>query len=63
MYVPNPAGDVRIAVPAKANILRALVQRGAVVTVLPWDYYVFNAIRNRLNGLLLSNGPGDPQQC
>ena len=40
-YVLNPAGDVRVAVldfGAKANILRALVRRGAVVTVLPWDY-------------------------
>ncbi|KAH9962074.1 hypothetical protein BGW80DRAFT_1463611 [Lactifluus volemus] len=35
-YVLNPAGDVRIAVldfGAKANILRALVRRGAAVTV------------------------------
>ncbi|KAH9993164.1 carbamoyl-phosphate synthase [Russula vinacea] len=64
-YVLNPAGDVRIAVldfGAKANITRALVRRGAAVTVLPWNYD-FNAIRDRFDGLFLSNGPGDPQQC
>jgi len=64
-YVLNPGGDVRIALldfGAKANILRALVRRGAAVTVLPWDYD-FNAIRDSFDGLFLSNGPGDPQQC
>jgi len=64
-YVLNPAGDVRIALldfGAKANISRALVRRGAAVTVLPWDYD-FNAIRDNFDGLFLSNGPGDPKQC
>jgi len=64
-YVLNPTGDVRIAVldfGAKANIPRALVRRGAAVTVLPWNYD-FNAIRDEFDGLFLSNGPGDPQHC
>jgi len=64
-YVLNPTGDVRIAVldfGAKANISRALVRRGAAVTVLPWNYD-FNAIRDGFDGLFLSNGPGDPQHC
>lgn len=64
-YVLNSAGNVRIALldfGAKANISRALVRRGASVTVLPWDYD-FNAIRDSYDGLFLSNGPGDPQQC
>lgn len=61
----NPTGDVKIAVldfGAKANILRALVRRGAAVTVLPWNYD-FNQIRDRYDGLFLSNGPGDPNHC
>ncbi|KZT67177.1 small subunit of carbamoyl phosphate synthase [Daedalea quercina L-15889] len=64
-YELNPAGDVKIAVldfGAKANILRSLVRRGAAVTVLPWDYD-FNAVRDRFDGLFLSNGPGDPAHC
>ncbi|EIN11263.1 carbamoyl-phosphate synthase [Punctularia strigosozonata HHB-11173 SS5] len=64
-YDLNPIGDVKIAVldfGAKANILRSLVRRGAAVTVLPWNYD-FNAIRERFDGLFLSNGPGDPQHA
>ncbi|KAA1474288.1 carbamoyl-phosphate synthase [Dentipellis sp. KUC8613] len=64
-YVLNPTGDVKIAVldfGAKANILRSLVRRGASVTVLPWNFD-FNAVRDQYDGLFLSNGPGDPQQC
>ncbi|TFY56799.1 hypothetical protein EVJ58_g7410 [Rhodofomes roseus] len=64
-YELNPSGDVKIAVldfGAKANILRSLVRRGAAVTVLPWDYD-FNTIRDKYDGLFLSNGPGDPAHC
>ncbi|KDQ21513.1 hypothetical protein BOTBODRAFT_99860 [Botryobasidium botryosum FD-172 SS1] len=64
-YTLNPQGDVRIAVldfGTKANILRALVRRGASVTVLPWNFD-FNAVRDQFDGLFLTNGPGDPKQC
>lgn len=64
-FTLNASGDVKIAVldfGAKANILRALVRRGAAVTVLPWNYD-FNAIRDQFDGLFLTNGPGDPAQC
>ncbi|KAF8622747.1 hypothetical protein AX15_006837 [Amanita polypyramis BW_CC] len=64
-YVLNPSGSVKIAVldfGAKANILRALVRRDAAVTVLPWNYN-FNKVREQFDGLFLSNGPGDPNQC
>ncbi|KAH7920781.1 carbamoyl-phosphate synthase [Leucogyrophana mollusca] len=64
-YELNPTGDVKIAVldfGAKANILRSLVRRNAAVTVLPWNHD-FNAIRDKFDGLFLSNGPGDPGHC
>lgn len=65
-YTLNAKGSgPRIAVidfGSKANILRSLVGRDAVVTVLPWDCD-FNAIRDQFDGLFLSNGPGDPQQA
>jgi len=64
-YHLNSTGDVKIAVldfGAKANILRALVRRGAAVTVLPWNYD-FNSIRDQYDGLFLTNGPGDPAKC
>ncbi|KAJ7780518.1 carbamoyl phosphate synthase small subunit [Mycena maculata] len=64
-YELNPTGSIKIAVldfGAKANILRALVRRGAAVTVLPWNYD-FNSVRDQYDGLFLTNGPGDPAHC
>jgi len=63
-YTLNPNGKgPKIAVldfGSKANILRSLVKRDAVVTVLPWNFD-FNAVRDQYDGLFLSNGPGDPK--
>ncbi len=45
---------------AKRNILRNLLARGATVYELPWDYDPFdNGLR--IDGLVISNGPGDPK--
>jgi len=56
-------GEPHIAVldcGVKNNILRCLLKRGARVTVLPWDQDIEVA---DYDGLLVSNGPGDPEQC
>jgi len=47
---------------AKNNILRSLLQRGLDVTVVPWNCDIF-AKKIDFDGLLISNGPGDPKQC
>lgn len=44
----------------KSNIIRCLVKRGVEVIRVPWDYD-FNVLD--FEGLFLSNGPGDPEQC
>lgn len=44
---------------SKANIVRCLIREGVSVTVLPWNYD-FNSVRDRFDGLFLSNGPGSP---
>ena len=44
----------------KANIIRCLVSRGIEVVRVPWDYD-FNQLP--FDGLFLTNGPGDPEQC
>jgi carbamoyl-phosphate synthase small subunit len=44
----------------KNNILRLLLERGADVLRLPWDADPLTATP-RLDGLLISNGPGDPK--
>ncbi|KAJ8139798.1 hypothetical protein OXX80_006389 [Metschnikowia pulcherrima] len=47
---------------AKENILRCLVQRGASLTVFPYDYPI-QEIANKFDGIFISNGPGDPTHC
>lgn len=45
---------------AKNNIIRSLVARDASVMVVPWDHDIS---KERFDGLLISNGPGDPKMC
>jgi carbamoyl-phosphate synthase small subunit len=46
---------------AKRNIIRSLTERGADVTVVPWNYDILGHTEP-FDGVLLSNGPGDPMQ-
>lgn len=45
----------------KANILRSLAQRGARVTVLPARTPASQCLDLGVDGIVLSNGPGDPE--
>lgn len=45
---------------AKENIARSLHARGATVIRVPWDY---DFTTEKYDGLLISNGPGDPAMC
>ncbi|MBQ3761570.1 MAG: glutamine-hydrolyzing carbamoyl-phosphate synthase small subunit [Clostridia bacterium] len=45
---------------AKHNIVRCLQKRGCRVTVLPYDTSAEEILALRPDGLMLSNGPGDP---
>ncbi|XP_066560917.1 multifunctional protein CAD isoform X2 [Amia ocellicauda] len=59
----NPNGSVRITAVdcgIKYNQIRCLCQRGACVTVVPWDYPLDS---KDFDGLFISNGPGDPKFC
>ncbi len=44
----------------KNNIIRCLLKRDTTVTRVPWDYR-FSA--RDYDGVLFSNGPGDPKMC
>ena len=46
---------------AKANIVRELVARGCEVTVFPYDTSAQEIIEMDPDGIMLSNGPGDPE--
>lgn len=47
---------------AKKNIVRELVARGCEVTVLPYDTTAEEIIKMNPDGIMLSNGPGDPEE-
>lgn len=48
---------------AKRNIARSLNQRGCEVTVYPALTPAQEIIDSRPDGIMLSNGPGDPKEC
>ena len=47
---------------AKRNIVRELQKRGCTVTVLPATTSAENILATNPNGVMLSNGPGDPAE-
>jgi carbamoyl-phosphate synthase small subunit len=48
---------------AKRNILRMLVDRGCRVTVVPAQTAAADVLALRPDGVMLTNGPGDPEPC
>ncbi len=44
----------------KNNIIRAFLKRGITVVRCPWDHYIEDM---EADGILISNGPGDPKMC
>ncbi len=47
---------------AKRNIIRSLQKRGCSVTVWPADTRAEDVLRDDPDGIMLSNGPGDPKE-
>ena len=47
----------------KRNILRMLASRGCKITVLPAQASAQEALALKPDGILLPNGPGDPEPC
>ncbi len=45
---------------AKNNILRCLLRRDTTVEIVPWNY---DFTQDEYDGVMLSNGPGDPEMC
>jgi carbamoyl-phosphate synthase small subunit len=62
----RPARRFRVVVfdyGVKRNILRMLVDRGCETIVVPAQNSAAEALALEPDGVLLSNGPGDPQPC
>jgi carbamoyl-phosphate synthase small subunit len=47
----------------KHNILQLLVERGCRVTVVPAETPASDVLKEKPDGVFLSNGPGDPEPC
>ncbi|XP_056151163.1 CAD protein [Lampris incognitus] len=61
--VYNSSGGLRITAVdcgIKYNQIRYLAQKGACVSVVPWDHPLDS---EEFDGLFVSNGPGDPKFC
>ncbi|GAB4335182.1 MAG: glutamine-hydrolyzing carbamoyl-phosphate synthase small subunit [Calditrichia bacterium] len=65
--IPAPqklgSGKIRIALldcGCKAGIIRSLLKRGLEILRLPWNH---DLTREDFDGLLVSNGPGNPKMC
>ncbi len=48
---------------AKYNIANSLAARGCDVTVWPFDTKAETILESHPDGIMLSNGPGDPKEC
>ena len=44
----------------KNNIIRAFLRRNFTVIRVPWDY---NFLNEKVDSIIISNGPGDPKKC
>ena len=65
VYPANGDTKYRVALldyGAKQNIVRELCRRGCEVTVLPQDTMAEEILAMRPDGIMLSNGPGDPAE-
>lgn len=47
----------------KNNIAKSLMKRGCAVTVYPATTTALEIIGDKPDGIMLSNGPGDPKEC
>ena len=60
---PNAPHVVVLDCGVKESILRRLTARGCRVTLLPYDSDLAEVLAEKPDGVLISNGPGDPQPC
>lgn len=59
-------GSAKIALAdygVKSNIVRSLVKRGCTVKCFPYDASFEDMMSFSPDGIMLSNGPGDPKEC
>jgi carbamoyl-phosphate synthase small subunit len=60
VYPGNSYKVILVDCGVKNNIIRCLMSTGATVIRVPWDY---DYTEDEFDGIVVSNGPGDPQEC
>jgi carbamoyl-phosphate synthase small subunit len=64
VYGKNVKGRIAlIDCGVKLNIIRSLVLRGFEVVCLPYNSTYEDLVSEKINGVVISNGPGDPKIC
>jgi carbamoyl-phosphate synthase small subunit len=66
IHIYNPEGNKKLVLidcGVKHGIIRSLVARGACVVRVPEDFPTEKILSFRPQGIVISNGPGDPRQC
>lgn len=53
----NPVKIIAVDCGVKHNMIRVLVNKGAEITLVPWNY---DFTKDKFDGLFVTNGPGDP---
>lgn len=48
---------------AKQNIINSLINRDCEITVFPQDTHYSKLLEDKFEGIVLSNGPGNPEDC
>ena len=61
--VPAERRVAVIDVGTKYNIIRCLLNRGCSVDVYPCDFKADEVIASKPDGIMITNGPGDPAEC
>lgn len=60
VYAKGPKRIAIVDCGVKHNIIRAFLKRNITVLRCPWNY---NFIQEKVDGIVLSNGPGDARTC
>lgn len=60
IYMKGKKKIILVDCGVKNNIIRAFLKRNFTVVRVPWNY---NFIKEKANGIIISNGPGDPKKC
>jgi len=60
LYKKNKKKIVLIDCGVKNNIIRSFLKRNFTILRVPWDY---NFLQEKPDGIIISNGPGDPKKC